>query len=205
MLLFLSISLSMVSNYKNIFSITVLNSFYPLSKSLNEYLSNKMVFNHFKKGEYLLKKGEVCDRIHIIRKGLVIGLYSFNNNKKISTWVGVDGEFATSITGIYKKEPAQVGILCLEDTYTESLSYDEITFALNQYNDMMMLQIELLKHYLLVAEKRVMITKIPNAKSRYDYFIKNYNPEVVERLPKKYLASLINMRPETLSRLCLKE
>jgi CRP/FNR family transcriptional regulator, anaerobic regulatory protein len=192
----------MVSNYKNVFSITVLNSFYPLSKSLNEYLSNKMVFNYYKKGEYLLKKGEICDRIHIIRKGLVIGLYSFNN-KEISTWVGVDGEFATSITGIYKKEPAQVGILCLEDTYTESLTYDEIVYALNLYNDMVMLQIELLKHYLLVAEKRVMITKIPSAKSRYDYFRKHYDPEIVERLPKKYLASLLNMRPETLSRLVL--
>ncbi|MGZ0017275.1 Crp/Fnr family transcriptional regulator [Yeosuana sp. AK3] len=192
----------MVVNYKNIFGITLLNSFYPLSKSLNEYLSNRMTFKQYKKGEFIVKKGDVCDRIHIIRKGLVISYYTFEN-KRINSWVGVDGQLGTSINSFFKGEPSLENIECLEDTFTESISFDEIQYALTHYKDMLMLQLEVLKYYLLISEVRAIMTKIPSASGRYEFYRQNYNPKIIERLPKKYLASLINMRPETLSRIIL--
>jgi hypothetical protein len=45
------------------------------------------------------------------------------------------------------------------------------------------------------------MTRIPSAKSRLSYFLKNADPKVVERIPKKFLASFLAMRPETLSRI----
>ena len=188
------------TKYNNLFSIVLLNSIYPLPKSLNKFLSNVLVSNHFKKGEFIVKSGEICSRIHIIRKGLVRGYFDYDN-KEITTWVSVDNEMVTSITGYFNKEAATENIQCLEDTYTESLSYEDMHFALENFKDMNPLNRILMEQYYLHAEYRAFMARIPTAKDRYDYFIKITNPEIVKRLPKKYLASLLNMRPETLSRL----
>ena len=46
-----------------------------------------------------------------------------------------------------------------------------------------------------------LLPRIPSAQKRLKYFLKNTDPKMVERIPKKYLASFLTMRPETLSRI----
>ena len=55
----------------NLYSIVLLNSIYPLSKPLNKFFAKALVCSTYKKGDHIVRNGEVCDRIHIIRKGLV--------------------------------------------------------------------------------------------------------------------------------------
>lgn len=188
------------TKYNHFFSIILLNSIHPLSKSLNKFLSNALVFSQYKKGDYIVRSGDFCDRIHIIRKGLVRGYFN-HNGKDITTWVSIDNELVTSISGYFKKEPASENIQCLEDTFTESLSFNDMHFALQNFKEMNHLNRILMEYYYLHAEYRAFMARIPSAKDRYEYFLKITNPEIVKRLPNKYLASLLNMRPETLSRL----
>ncbi len=190
------------TKYNNIFSVTLLNSISPLSKPLKSFLSQRMISSHYKKGEFIVKNGETCNRVHLIRKGLIRGYFDFNSNE-ITTWVSVDNEMVTSISGYFKNEPALENLQCLEDTFTESLSFEEMDYAIKNYPDMAALNRILMEHYYIHAENRALLARIPGAKDRYDYFMKTFNPEIIKRLPKKYLASLLNMRPETLSRLVL--
>lgn len=188
------------TKYNHLFTIVFLNSIYPLSKALNNYLSSVLVVSQFKKGDYIVKAGEFCDRVHIIRKGLIRGYFG-HKGKEITTWVSVDNEMVTSISGYFKKQPAMENIECLEDTYTESLSYANMHFALENFKEMAQLNRILLEQYYLQAEYRAFMARIPTAIDRYKYYLDIVNPEIVKRLPNKYLASLLNMRPETLSRI----
>lgn len=190
------------TKYNNLFSIVLLNSIYPLSKSLNKFLATKLVSSHFKKGDFIVKSGDYCDRIHIIRKGLVRGYFDFNQ-KEITTWVSVDNEMVASISGYFRQERAVENMQCLEDTYTESISYADMHFALANFKEMNNLNRILMEQYYIDAEYRAFVARIPSGKERYKYFVNVINPEILKRLPKKYLASLLNIRPETLSRLCL--
>ena len=184
----------------NLYSIVLLNSIYPLSKPLNKFFAKALVCSTYKKGDHIVRNGEVCDRIHIIRKGLVRGYFNYNG-KEITTCISVDGELVTSISGYFKNKPAIENIQCLEDTYTESLSYHDMHYAIENYKEMNHLNRILLEQYYLQSEYRSFMARIPAAKDRYEYFVNLVNPEIVKRVPKKYLASLLNMRPETLSRL----
>ena len=192
-----------VSQYKNIFSITLLNSITPLSKQLNNFLSEKIIYTQYKKDDFIVKKGEVCDRVHIIRKGLVRGFFNYNSSE-ITTWVSIDNELVTSISGFFKNRPAMENIQCVENTFTESLSFKDMEYALNHYNEMCKLYRILLEDYYVQSEFRSFLARIPGAKDRFEHFKKYSNPEIIKRFPKKYLASLLNVRPETLSRLDLK-
>ena len=74
-------------------------------------------------------------------------------------------------------------------------------YAIDNYKEMSHLNRILLEQYYMQSEYRSFMARIPAAKDRYEYFVNLVNPEIVKRVPKKYLASLLNMRPETLSRL----
>lgn len=190
----------LVTKYNNLFSIVVLNSIHPLSREANKFLSRVMVCNQYKKGDLMVKSGEICDRLHLIRKGLVRGYFDIDE-KEITTWVSVDNDMVTSISGYFKKEPALENIQCLEDTFTESISFNDMQYALDNYSDVSQLFRIVMQEYYVYSEHRSFLARIPKAKDRYEYFLKIYNPEIITRLPKKYIASLINIRPETLSRL----
>ncbi|TXG35192.1 Crp/Fnr family transcriptional regulator [Seonamhaeicola maritimus] len=189
-----------VTKYNNLFSIVMLNSIMPLSKSLNKYLAQRIVNKKFNKGDFIITNGTIADRLYIIRKGLVRGFFIHNDNE-ITTWASVDSEMITSISGFFRKKVALENIQCLEDTYTESLSFDDLQFALKHFPEMEGLYRILLEEYFIEAEYRAFAARIPSAKERFDYYRKIIKPEKLKRLPKKHLASLLNMRPETLSRL----
>ena len=74
-------------------------------------------------------------------------------------------------------------------------------FALNNFKEMAHLNRILMEHYYLNAEYRAFMARIATAEDRYKYYLDIVNPDIVKRLPNKYLASLLNMRPETLSRI----
>ncbi len=190
------------TKYNHFFTIAFLNSIYPLSKPLNKFFSSVLISSKYKKGDYIVKKGEACDRIHIIRQGLVRGYFD-HNNTEITTWVSVDNTLVTSISGYFKNAPALENIQCLEDTFTESLSFKDMHYALKNFSEMSHLNRILMEDYYLHAEYRAFMARIPTAKDRYEYYLTITDPEIIKRLPNKYLASLLNMRPETLSRLKL--
>ena len=179
-----------VVKYNNIFSIMLLNSISPLSKQLKMFLSQRMTAAHYKKGDFIVKSGDICDRIYAIRKGLVRGYFDYNGSE-VTTWVSVDSEMVTSISGYFKNAPALENIQCLEDTYTESLGFEDMDYAIKNYPDMAALNRILMEYYYMHAENRAFLARIPGAKDRYDHFLKSFNPKIIERLPKKYLASLL--------------
>lgn len=146
----------------------------------------------------------MCDRIHIIRKGLVRGYFDYNH-KEITIWVSLENEIVTSISGFFKNDPVLENIQCIEDTYTESLSYSDMHYALQKYQEMSQLYRILMEQYYVSAEQRFFMARIPSALDRYKYFLNITNEEIHKRLPKKNLASLLNVRPETLSRLDLSQ
>ena len=134
---------------------------------------------------------------------MVRGYFNYNDND-ITTWISIDNEMVTSISGFFKNEPGLENIQCLEDTFTESLSYEDMHFALKHFKEMSELYRVIMQRYYLSSENRSFMARIPNARDRFEYFRSFTDQKVINRLPKKYLASLLNIRPETLSRLDLK-
>jgi hypothetical protein len=62
----------------------------------------------------------------------------------------------------------------------------------------------LLEEYYAESEERVYIARLPTAQARYQHFI-NSRPELLNRIPLKYVASYLGITLETLSRLRAKK
>jgi len=154
----------------------------------------------FKKNEIISREGEICDKLFLIKKGLVRG-YFVSENKDITTWIDSENEIFTSITGFFKHETSREYIQAMEDTYCDYLEYDDYKYCLDNFPEMLQIYRIMLEQYYVLAEHRVYLARIPNGRKRLEFFMETSKPEIVERIPKKYLASYLAMRPETLSRL----
>lgn len=185
---------------KNPFIIVFLNSIYPLGTDLQSFLMDHIKSCSFEKNELINKAGDVCKRLYIIKKGLVRG-YFLSDGMEITTWLDSENEVFTSITGFFRNEPSEENIQSLENTHCEYLEYEDYKYCLEHFSEMRHINRMLLEEYYILAEHRVYLARIPNARKRLDYFIENNTPQLLERIPKKYLASFLSMRPETLSRL----
>ncbi|WP_437395780.1 Crp/Fnr family transcriptional regulator [Flagellimonas lutimaris] len=192
--------LSSENTEKNLFIVDFLNSIHPISPNLKEFLIKNIKSCSFDKNEIISKAGEVCNKLYLIKKGMVRGYFE-SESSEITTWVDSENEVFTSITGFFRNEVSQEYIQSLENTSCDYLEYKDYKHCLDHFPEMIQINRILLEDYYILAEHRVYLARIPNASKRLDYFITNSKPEIVDRIPKKYLASFLAMRPETLSRL----
>jgi CRP-like cAMP-binding protein len=146
-----------------------------------------------------LVEGELTDKLFVIRKGLVRG-YRVFEGQEVTFWVSIDGDFFTS-SNYFLQLPSEEHMECLEDCILDYLTYDHIQYALEYFSDFKAFYLKNFELYYRFAQIRATIARIPNAKSRLDYFFKNYNPEIINRCPDKYLSSFLNVQPETYCRL----
>ncbi|MBS9464272.1 Crp/Fnr family transcriptional regulator [Flagellimonas sp. 389] len=186
--------------HQNFFALLYLNSIVPLSKELKAFLAEHVRSVQHQKGDIVYQKGELCTKLHLIKKGLVRG-YFISGKKDITTWISTDNEIFTSITGFFTAQPAKESIQCLEDTDCLYLEYKDLEYGLRTFPEISELYRRLLIDYYIQAENRAYMARIPGALERWNYFVETNKPELLNRIPNKYLASLLVMRPETLSRI----
>ncbi|RIV37488.1 Crp/Fnr family transcriptional regulator [Flagellimonas lutimaris] len=188
---------------KNLFIILYLNSIYPLGPSLKNYLVQHIKSCSFERNQIISRAGEICNRLYLIKKGMVRG-YFVSDGIELTTWVDTENEVFTSITGFFRNEPCQEYMQSLEETHCDYMEYEDYKYCLNNFPEMRHINRILLEEYYILAEHRVYLARIPNAQKRLAYYMEKMKPQIVERIPRKHLASYLSIRPETLSRL-LKE
>lgn len=181
-------------------SLFFLEKIAPLSTEFKQFFQEKVSSKLYKKGTVLNESGQLCDTLYFIKKGLIRG-YHIIENKEITTWMSTDGELVTSITGFFKNENARENIQTLEDTSVECISYSDLQYGLSIYPEMGTVFTTLLIEYYIHAENRTLLSRIPSAKGRFNYFLETGNKFLLNRAPHKYLASMLNIRPETFSRI----
>ncbi|KAA2219928.1 Crp/Fnr family transcriptional regulator [Maribacter flavus] len=188
---------------KNLYIIIFLNSIYPMGNELRSFLSDKIKSCQFRKNEFVVRTGEKCERLYLLKEGMVRGFFN-SGGEEITTWVDSENEVFTSITGFFGNKPAMENIQCIEDTYCDYLEYKDYRYCLRRFPEMNHISRMMLEEYYRLSEHRVLLARIPSAKNRLDYFMEHSKKDYAKRIPKKYLASFLAMRPETLSRLLKK-
>ncbi len=188
-------------NFKmNQYILQYLNSIYPLSPELKAFLVDKIKSCSFDKNEIINSPGEICNRLYLIKKGMVRG-YFISDSIEITTWIDTENELFTSITGFFRNQKTEEYMQSLEVTLCDYLEYDDYKYCLEHYPEMQQINRMMMEEYYIMAEHRVYLARIPNAGKRLEFFMKNMKPQIIDRIPKKHLASYLAIRPETLSRL----
>ena len=160
-------------------------------------LENILIPMTFAKGKKILSAGEVCKNIYYIHTGLVRQYY-VKNSKEVTEHLGVDGSICMSIQSLFEEIPTQQEVIALENTYIFAMP-KKVLEQVALHNNIQILYRKILEESLILSQVHADLVRFETAHDRYVRFCK-LMPQVALRAPLVYIASYLQMTPETLSR-----
>lgn len=151
------------------------------------------------KGEMILTEGEVCRGISYIEKGLVRQFYN-KNGKEVTEHLGVDHTIFMCIESLFKEEPSRLQVEALEATLVYILPKSQLEAAAIRNVNIQMLYRKILEESLIQSQVHADLMRFETAPNKYKRLCE-LSPQVVLRAPLTYIASYLQMTPETLSRI----
>lgn len=152
----------------------------------------------FAKGQMILSEGETCRYIYYIDHGLVRQFYK-KHGKEVTEHIGDDHSIVMCIESLFREEPTRLKVEALENTVIYALPKNELErVALHNVN-IQILYRKILEESLILSQVHADLVRFETAQDRYKRLCK-LMPQVVLRAPLVYIASYLQMTPETLSR-----
>jgi len=179
--------------------LNLLEHFHPVSPAIAAFLKKHCEARLFRRGRQLVQAGRVCEKLYFIQRGAVRGFVK-EGRKEITTWISVENELVTSISGIDAQLPSEETIQALEDTYTLALEIRDLEHLYGLAPEFNIITRKILQRYYRDAERRALIARLSKAENRYRHFVSGY-PHLINRIPLKYIASFLGLSLETISRI----
>jgi CRP-like cAMP-binding protein len=178
--------------------LNLLNTIRPLSNKLRNTLIEMLKRKEVAEGEYILKEGEVCNKICFIEKGLFGSFYLAEKNE-VASWFMKQGDVFVSVSSYFDQAVSRESIMALEDSVVWYVTYDEYIYLKNTFPEFDSIRGELLEYYYKLADYRQFITIAQSAKRRCEFYFE-YLKELAEIVPDMYAAAYLGMNASTFSR-----
>ena len=151
------------------------------------------------KDHLLLRERAVSDYIYFIETG-VARIFYHKNDKEITEWIAMEGEFFLSITSFFKRVPSQLNIQTIQPSLLYGIHHDRLMSLCNQYHDVERLLRKMVTLSLILSQERMDSIQFETAQQRYQKLLKN-SPQMIRQVPLSYIASFLGITLETLSRI----
>ncbi|MBQ0074064.1 MAG: Crp/Fnr family transcriptional regulator [Prevotella sp.] len=152
----------------------------------------------FVKGSTILEVGDTSKYIYYVHQGLVRQYY-YKNDKEMTSFLGVDGSIILSVESLFRETPTQECIEALEPTYIYALPKKRLEEVALHNQNIQILYRKILEEALIASQVHADLVRFETAQDRYRRICKQM-PKVVLRAPLVFIASYLQMTPETLSR-----
>lgn len=163
-----------------------------------DLLESVLVPMKFAKGEKLLSEGQTCKNIYWIVKGLLRQFY-YKEGKELTEYMAAENTIVMCIESLFKEEPSNLQIAALEPSLVYALPKAELEAVAMKSVNIQILYRKILEESLIISQRRADLLRFESAQSRYAKLMKR-EPQLVLRAPLVYIASYLQMTPETLSR-----
>ena len=164
----------------------------------NEYVMPVIKIRKFAKNELLTKAGDVENYFNFIIKGLIRKYYQ-KGKHEINTQISTEGHIIHSQESFHMRSPSEYSIVTIEPSTVVSISYEDLESVFDKSKKMEHLGRLVITHTMMLKDRwQTQLLKM-TPRERFLNFVTR-NPELMQRVPQKLLASYLNIKPETFSR-----
>lgn len=176
-----------------------LTRFTDLTESeFNQYLLPVCKIRRFGKKDLLTKAGEVENHFNFISKGLIRKFYK-KGSHEINTQISMEGHLILSQESFHSRQPSEYFVEAIEPSTVVSITHDDLERVYASSHKMEHLARLLITYAMVIKDRWQMQMVKWTPRERFLHFVTR-NPDMVQRVPQKYLASYLNIKPETFSR-----
>lgn len=152
----------------------------------------------FAKKEIITSAGEVENQMNFINKGLIRKYYKQENEEHI-VQLSREGHLISCQESFYTRTPSEYFIDAIEPCEVLSMTFNDMENMFKESHQFERLGRLVTVHTMVLKDKWQTSLIMQSPRDRFLHFVDNY-PEIIQRVPQKYLASYLNIKPETFSR-----
>jgi CRP-like cAMP-binding protein len=164
----------------------------------NQFLLPVARVRRFGKKQVVTKAGDVENYFNFIVKGLARKFYK-KGNQEINTQISMEQHLITSQESFHSRTPSEYVIETIEPTTFVSITHDDLEDVYRQSHKMEHVGRLVITYAMIIKDRWQMQMVKMTPRERFLNFVTK-NPELMQRVPQKYLASYLNIKPETFSR-----
>jgi len=178
---------------------SLMNQLVPIPDDEWEPVRGKVRLQVVRKGEYLLRAGEICRYQSFIASGLLRAYLLKDGKEHVRQFLFENG-FAVDIASYLTQSPSPFFIVAMEDSLLLQVNYTDMTELVEHSFRFMKLSKIMADQTALALIRRSVSLLVDDATQRYLDLVRE-RPEVVQRVPQYLIASYLGITPEALSRI----
>lgn len=154
----------------------------------------------FNKNEVILKQGEVGRMAAFVVKGCVRSFYKDEAGEEFTAGFVFENHPLTPMDFFSNPTPSPLSVIALEPTELITVSRNDFFDFLEKYPRYEAALRKMISEYMVLQGERFRLLRIPAARDRYEALVQ-MQPEIIQRVPLKYVANYLGIALETLSRI----
>ncbi len=158
-----------------------------------------VISRKLKKGEVLLREGEVCRSFYLVEKGCLRTYYN-KDGVSINLNFTFEGSFTSNLKSYRSRKPSEHIIEAAEKTSVWIFNANTLSGFISEHPEIARFIRRLAINLLIASEEYSDLFKISTPAERYHYIEKN-NPQLLQRISLSQMASYLGIARETLSRI----
>jgi CRP-like cAMP-binding protein len=170
-----------------------------LPPEINQLLDTLSVTKQYRKGDWLLRQGEISRRTYLVESG-ILRKYYIHKDEEITTELFFENDLALCFTSYVSQEPGHEFIQAVTDVQVLALEKQRFDKAKEEHPLLRELDLLLTEHYAAWVEERLFQFRTYDAEQRYRLLLEQ-QPRMIQEVPLTHIASYLGISPETLSRI----
>ncbi|PWK26938.1 CRP-like cAMP-binding protein [Arcicella aurantiaca] len=172
---------------------------YP-SESEIEFLRPYLISKTYKKGEIILKAGDICTEAYFIKKGLMRSFQMMPNGNQKTYIISRELNIFTEHVSFMSQTPSTDFIEAIEETEVVAFNYEDLMSLYTKYHVWETIGRKISDINFIISQKRLRSMMNDDAATRYKKFQHSYQ-NILHRIPQHIVASYLGITPQSLSRL----
>lgn len=176
-----------------------LDKYLPLSNEEVAMMNEHLLVRQFPKRSMLIREGEKEQFLNFVMTG-ILRKFFYKGSHEIITQLAQEGCLISSSISFLSQNPSQYYIETLEPVTLLSMSKESLDKLYVKMPRMERLGRRIITNMYLQKEQWEQDHISFDVKQRFMKFVQEHGP-LLQRVPQKYIASYLNIKPETFSRL----
>jgi len=153
----------------------------------------------FAKKQVILAGGQVENYLNLVVKGLV-RKYILIDNREKTLQLATEGHVVQSEHSFYRRHASDMNTEALESSLLISIRHDNFQRCMETIDGAEQLARQLMTYMFIKKDAHYLYHVKNTARQRFIHYI-THHPQMLQRVPQKILASYLDIKPETFSRM----
>ena len=146
-----------------------------------------------------MRYGQTDDYLNLVVKGLVRKYVLVGKNEK-TLQLAIEGKVIQSEISFHTRVPSNIILETLEPTVLVSIRYENVQYVLENIPAAEQIGRQMMTYLFIKKDAKYFAQLNNTTRQRFLHYLKNH-PQMLQRVPQKILASYLEIKPETFSRL----